>query len=74
MLWARVDFLMSFGKEKFKAFMFEIKGRYDHQTGRALQEDLVGVVRDAIQKVYGISILSFDDKFKEWAEATYPAK
>jgi hypothetical protein len=73
-LWARIDFLMSFGKEKFRAFMFEIKGRYDHKTGLPLNQDLVGVTRDALKKAYGLSPLNFDAKFKEWAVATYPLR
>lgn len=72
MLWARIDFLLSFGKEKFRKFMFEIKGRFDHKTGRSDHHDIVGVVREAMRKTYGLNPLNFDEKFKEWAIANYP--
>jgi hypothetical protein len=74
MVWARVDFMMSFGKQKFRDFMFEIKGRYDHKTGLSIQTDLVGAVREAILKVYGLNLLNFDDKFKEWVVENYPLR
>jgi len=73
-LWARMDFLMSMGKEKFKSFMFEIKGRHDQDTGKALTTDLVGIVRGALKKSYGLNPISFDVKFREWVKANYPAK
>ena len=71
-LWARIDFMLSFGEKKFRDFMFEIKGRYDHKTGLSMQEDLVGVTRDALKKFYGITPLDFDRKFKEWVNENYP--
>jgi hypothetical protein len=74
MIWARTDFLMSLGKEKFKEFMFLIKGRYDYKTGKVPTGSIVGVTRDAMNKVYKLNPLNFDDKFKEWAIATYPAR
>jgi hypothetical protein len=74
MLWARMDFLMSFGEQKFRDFMFEIKGRYDEKTGRADYKDLVGVVRNALQNVYKLNPISFDEKFKEWANENYSTR
>jgi hypothetical protein len=71
--WSRIDFLLSMGKEKFSKFMFEIKGRVtpdwmpDHK-------DLVGAVRDALQKVYGLSPISFDEQWKAWVLKTYPTQ
>lgn len=74
MVWARVDFLMSFGKAKFKKLMFEIKGRYDHKTGKSLHSDIVGVTRDAVTKFYGFNPLKFDAKFAEWVKENYSLK
>lgn len=74
MIWARIDFLMSFGKPKFKAFMFEIKGRWDQKLQRSDHSDLVGAVRDALRKAYGLSTINFDKRFRAWALENYPLR
>jgi hypothetical protein len=72
-IWSRFDFLMAQGQEKWRTFLFEIKGRVDAQW-LADQSDLVGATREALQKAYGISVLQFDEKWGEWVKATYPAQ
>lgn len=72
-IWSRIDFLMAQGPEKWSQFLFEVKGRVDEKW-LPDQSDLVGATRDALQKVYGISVLAFDDRWAEWAKATYPAQ
>ena len=74
MIWGRVDFLMSFGKPKFREFMFAIKGRWDHELQKSDQSDLVGAVRDALQEVYGLNPINFDKKFRQWATENYSAR
>jgi hypothetical protein len=74
LIWSRFDFMMSFGKKKFSEFMFEIKGRVDPKTYLPDQRDLVGVLRRAIHKVYGMNVLKFDEKWVEWVKETYPIR
>lgn len=69
--WARMDFLMSMGKDKWQAYLRKVKGRVD-KNWLPDQENLVGACRDALQEVYGLTPLSFDDKFKAWVVKTYP--
>lgn len=71
-VWSRVDWMMSQGPEKWREFLFAIKGRVNPTDWSPDQEDLVGAMRDAIQAAYGVSVLSFDDKWIEWVEANYP--
>jgi hypothetical protein len=74
-LWSRWDFLMSVddAPAKFSAFMFEVKGRVTEDWFPD-QSDLVGATRDALSKVYGMTPLSFDEKWKEWVLKTYPTQ
>jgi hypothetical protein len=72
-VWSRIDFMMSMGQEKWRAFLFEVKGRTDIK-GLADQSDLVGATRQALQKAYGLNVLDFDSKWAEWVKATYPAQ
>ncbi len=69
-IWSRVDFMMAQGPEKWQTFLFEIKGRVD-ANWLPDQNDLVGATRDALQKAYGLSVLSFDEKWAEWVKANY---
>lgn len=72
-VWSRFDFMMSMGQEKWRAFLFEVKGRVDARWIPD-QSDLVGATRQALQKAYGINALEFDEKWAEWVKATYPAQ
>lgn len=74
MLWGRIDFLMSFGKPKFKQFMFEIKGRWDQKLQKSDHADLVGAVRNALRQTYGLNPIKFDKQFKAWAIENYPLR
>lgn len=73
LLFARIDFLMSMGKDKFAVFLRKVKGRVD-KNWLPNQENLVGACRDALQEVYSLSPLTFDDKFKAWVIKTYPVQ
>lgn len=70
-IWSRIDFLMSMGPERWRNFLFAMKGRVD-ENWIADQHDLVGATRDALQQAYGFSVLQFDDKWSEWVKANYP--
>ena len=72
-IWSRVDFLMKFGPEKWRTFLFGIKGRVTREWVPD-QTDLVGATRDALQQAYGFSALQFDEKWSEWVKATYPSQ
>lgn len=72
-IWSRIDFLMAQGKERWKTFLFEVKGRVN-EDWTPNQNDLVGATRDALQKAYGLSVLQFDEKWAEWVKANYPAQ
>ena len=72
-VWSRVDFLLAQGPEKWKAFLFDIKGRVNADWSPN-QNDLVGAVRDSLQERYGLSPLQFDDKWAEWVKANYPSQ
>lgn len=72
-IWSRLDWLMSQGPEKWRAFLFAIKGRVDEKWAPD-QTDLVGACREALQSAYGLSVLEFDSKWIEWVKATYPSQ
>jgi hypothetical protein len=72
-VWSRIDFMMAQGKEKWRTFLFAVKGRVDAKW-LADQADLVGATRDALQKAYGWSVLEFDTRWIEWVKATYPSQ
>jgi len=74
LIWSRFDYMMSFGKKKFSEFMFEIKGRVDPKTYLPDQKDLVGALRRAMHKVYGMNVLQFEEKWIEWVKETYPIR
>ena len=75
LLWSRWDYLLrEFGKEKFSQFMLRVKGRVDPNTWMSDQSDLVGAVRDALQDVYGLSPLTFDERWKDWVKANYKSQ
>jgi hypothetical protein len=71
-VWSRVDWMLSQGPEKWRKFLFAVKGRVDPKTWFPDQTDLIGAMRDAIQDAYGVSVLNFDEKWIEWVKATYP--
>lgn len=73
-IWSRVDWMLSQGPEKWRKFLFAVKGRVNPKDWSADQSDLIGAMRDAIQDAYGVSVLSFDDKWAEWVKATYPSQ
>jgi hypothetical protein len=74
LIWSRIDFMMSMGKERFSKFMFLVKGRVEPGTWLPDMKDLVGATRDALQEAYQLSPLSFDEKWKEWVIKTYAAQ
>lgn len=69
-IWSRVDFMMAQGPERWRAFLFEIKGRVT-KDWLPDQDDLVGATRSAMQNAYGISVLQFDEKWAEWVREHY---
>ncbi|MBX3462177.1 MAG: hypothetical protein KF830_03325 [Planctomycetes bacterium] len=73
-VWSRVDWLLSQGPEKWRKFLFAVKGRVDPKTWAPDHADLVGATRQALQDAYGISVLQFDEKWIEWVKATYPSQ
>ncbi len=74
LLWSRWDYLMSRGVPDFQSFLFEVKGRVRPDTWLADQDDLVGATRQALQKVYGLSPINFDEHWREWVLANYAVK
>jgi hypothetical protein len=72
-IWSRMDYLLSMDHAKWKAFLFDVKGRVNDDWSPN-SEDLVGATRDALQKAYGISVLQMDEKWTEWVKATYPSQ
>lgn len=70
-LWSRMDFMMSLGKDKWRTFLFEVKGRVNPEDWSPDQRDLVGATRQAIKKAYGFSVLQFDDKWAAWVKKNY---
>lgn len=71
--WSRMDWLISQGPEKFRKFLFAVKGRVD-ENWYPDQTDLVGAVREALKDAYGLNPLNFDDRWGEWVKETYPSK
>ena len=72
-IWSRVDWMLSQDKAKWRALLFEVKGRINPDW-TPNQNDLVGAMREGLQKAYGVSVLSFDEKWAEWVKATYPSQ
>lgn len=73
-IWSRMDFLLSQDHAKWRAFLFEVKGRVKEEDWSPNSDDLVGATRDALQKAYGISILQLDEKWVEWVKTNYPSQ
>ncbi len=73
MIWSRMDWLMSQGPERWRKFLFAVKGRVDEQW-LPDQKDLVGATRDAIKEAYGLSFLNFDERWAEWVKQHYPTQ
>ncbi|MEM7202344.1 MAG: hypothetical protein AAF628_18885 [Planctomycetota bacterium] len=74
LIWSRWDYLMTLGNDKFAEFMFALKGRVDAKTWSSDDNDLPGATRDALRQVYGVSPLSFDERWREWVQENYPAQ
>lgn len=72
-IWSRMDYLQSLGSDKWRSFLFDVKGRVNEDWSPNMN-DLVGATRDALQKAYGISVLQLDDKWGEWVKANYPSQ
>jgi hypothetical protein len=72
-VWSRWDFLMSKGPESFAAFMKAIKGRVDTE-GMTSGRDIVEATRNALQDAYGISPLTFDERWREWVIENYSTR
>jgi hypothetical protein len=72
-IWARMDWMMSQGPEKWQKFLFGVKGRVD-KNWLPDQSDLVGATRESLQAAYGVSIIDFDTKWADWVRANYPAQ
>lgn len=72
-IWSRMDFLISKGPEKFKKFVFAVKGRVD-ENWFPDQTDLVGATRDAIKDAYNLSTLTFDQRWGDWVKENYPSR
>ncbi|MFK7740004.1 MAG: hypothetical protein AB8H80_06735 [Planctomycetota bacterium] len=73
MVFSRMDYLIAQGPEKWRKFLFQVKGRVDEQW-LPNQKDLVGATRKALKSAYGLSFLNFDDRWREWVKDTYPSK
>ncbi len=73
-IWSRWDYLMGKGQKKFAAFMIEIKGGSDPTIWASSGENVVENTRKALQKVYRLTPLSLDEKWKAWVKETYPTK
>jgi len=72
-LWSRVDYLLSFGPEKFKTFLFHIKGRVDADWTPD-PSDLVGAHREALREAYGLNPLTLDEKWQQWVYENYSTR
>ncbi len=72
-VWSRVDFMMAQDPERWRSFLFQIKGRVT-ENWLPDQSDLVGATREALQKAYGLSPLNFDEKWSDWVRANYSAQ
>lgn len=73
MIFSRMDFLLAQGPEKWRKFLYLVKGRVD-ANWMPDQTDIVGATRDALQKAFGLTVLNFDDRWREWVRDTYPSK
>ncbi len=73
-LWSRWDYLLTIAPEKFGDFMLHVKGRHDPKTWIVDQSDIVAACREGLRTVYGLTPLSFDEKWAEWVKATYPSQ
>lgn len=72
-LWSRWDYLMTLGDDKFAGFIRGAKGQIDPLSG-ALNGDVLAGTRDALREHYKMTPLVLDERWKEWALETYPAK
>lgn len=73
-IWSRMDWMMSQGPEKWRKFLFEVKGRVDPTNWSADQKDLVGATRTALKDAYGVTFLDIDEKWAQWVKDSYPAQ
>jgi hypothetical protein len=73
MAFSRIDFLLSFGKTKWKEFLFSVKGRVT-KDWHPDQSDLIGATREGLKKAYKLTFLNFDERWAKWVKSTYPSK
>jgi len=72
-IWSRMDWLISQGPEKWRKFLFAVKGRVNERW-EPDQKDLVGATREALKDAYGLNFLNLDERWAEWVKETYPAQ
>ena len=74
MVWSRMEFLMTFGDQKLAMFVDAIKGRQDARGNSPTKDQILTIQREALQKAWGLDPKGFDEQWKKWAMAKYPAK
>ncbi|MEZ5964326.1 MAG: hypothetical protein R3F56_10815 [Planctomycetota bacterium] len=73
-LWSRWDYLLATDPQKFGDFMLQVKGRVNPKDWSVDQSDIIAACREALRTVYGLTPLTFDEKWAEWVKTNYPSQ
>ncbi|MGE3173020.1 MAG: hypothetical protein AB7O97_10385 [Planctomycetota bacterium] len=71
--WSRVDFLMQQGHDKVGALLRRLKG-LTAPSGGMPQDVLIGTQTEVLEEVFDMDPETFDARWREWVEDTYPRK
>lgn len=71
MMWARMDYLLTLGDERFARFLAEVKSLPTHGVTfeQVCKQQLV-----ALEKAYDMDPAVFDTRWCQWVRKTYPRK
>ena len=72
-IWSRMDWLIAQGPDKFRKFLYTVKGRVNERW-EADQKDLVGATREGLRDGYGLNFLNLDERWIEWVKENYPSQ
>ena len=69
--WSRVDWVLSLGDKKLKAYLDTMKEPFDRASRLPSRNELIARQDEALKKAWGLDVDSFDQYWSAWALKTY---